>query len=39
MPKRNLPFARREAITDLPPRVFIRTRKPCVLARLILDGC
>ncbi len=38
MPNRILPLARREDITDFPPRVFIRTRNPCVLARLILDG-
>lgn len=27
-PKRALPLARREAITDLPPFVFILTKKP-----------
>lgn len=32
------PLARREERTDLPPRVAIRARKPCFLARLRLLG-
>ena len=36
--RRLRPFARRARITARPPRVFIRARKPCVRARLILDG-
>ena len=36
--RRALPFARRALITPRPPRVCIRARKPCVLARLILLG-
>ena len=36
--KRARPFARRALITALPPRVFIRSRKPCVRARRVLEG-
>lgn len=32
------PFARRARITERPPRVFMRTRKPCVLLRRTTDG-
>jgi len=38
MPRRALPLALLDAITALPPLVFMRTRNPCVLARLIFDG-
>mgnify|MGYP006105892491 CR=1 len=38
MPRRALPLARRDAITARPPRVFILTKNPCVLARLTFDG-
>ena len=38
MPKRALPLARLDAITERPPRVFILTKNPCVLALLIFDG-
>lgn len=36
--KRARPLARRALITARPPRVFMRTRKPCVRARRVLDG-
>jgi hypothetical protein len=32
------PLARRAEITARPPRVFMRVRKPCVRARLTLEG-
>jgi len=38
MPKRALPLARLDAITERPPRVFILTKNPCVLARFTFDG-
>ena len=37
-PKRERPLARRAAITARPPLVFMRTRKPCVRARRVLEG-
>ena len=36
--RRLRPLARRALMTARPPRVFIRTRKPCVRARRVLDG-
>lgn len=36
--KRARPLARRALITALPPRVFMRSRKPCVRARRVLEG-
>ena len=36
--KRVRPLARRALITARPPRVFIRSRKPCVRARRVLEG-
>jgi len=36
--RRLRPLARRAFSTFLPPRVFMRARKPCVRARRILDG-
>ena len=36
--RRLRPFARRAAITARPPRVFMRVKKPCVRARLTLEG-
>lgn len=32
------PFARRARMTAAPPRVFIRTRNPCVRFLLITEG-
>lgn len=36
--KRARPLARRALITARPPRVFMRSRKPCVRARRVLEG-
>jgi hypothetical protein len=36
--KRARPFARRALITARPPRVFMRTRKPCVRLRRVTEG-
>jgi hypothetical protein len=36
--RRLRPLARRAAITARPPRVFMRVKKPCVRARLTLEG-
>ena len=36
--KRARPLARRALMTARPPRVFMRSRKPCVRARRVLDG-
>jgi hypothetical protein len=36
--KRARPLARRALITARPPRVFIRSRNPCVRARRVLEG-
>ena len=36
--RRARPFARRALITALPPRVFMRSRNPCVRARRVLEG-
>ena len=36
--RRLRPLARRAAMTERPPRVFMRVRKPCVRARLTFDG-
>lgn len=36
--RRLRPLARRAAMTARPPRVFMRVRKPCVRARLTLEG-
>ena len=38
IPSRCRPLARRAAITARPPRDLIRTRNPCVRARLTLEG-
>jgi hypothetical protein len=37
-PRRDRPLARRARITARPPRVFIRTRKPCVRLRRVPEG-
>jgi len=37
-PRRLRPLARRAAITARPPLVAIRTKKPCVRARRVLEG-
>lgn len=37
-PSRVRPLARRARITALPPRVLMRTRKPCVRLRLTTEG-
>lgn len=37
-PKRLRPLARRRAITARPPLVAMRTKKPCVVARRVLEG-
>lgn len=36
--KRLRPLARRALITLRPPFVFMRTKKPCVRARRVLEG-
>ena len=36
--RRARPLARRALMTARPPRVFMRSRKPCVRARRVLDG-
>jgi len=36
--RRARPLARRALITARPPRVFMRSRKPCVRARRVFDG-
>jgi len=37
-PRRVRPLARRARTTARPPRVFMRTRNPCVRLRLVVDG-
>jgi hypothetical protein len=37
-PSRTRPFARRARMTARPPRVFMRTRKPCVRLRRTTEG-
>jgi hypothetical protein len=37
-PRRERPFARRVRSTARPPRVFMRTRNPCVRLRRVVDG-